>query len=149
MCTRLNPYYWQCLPNTPLAQTPLAVSTSIGALVQAPLISQLSYPHIGPRPTNILPDSGPDDNVDAPAVAAAGPSMAPGSYGDSGSYGYAEAPTGRRLLQTCKTTASAWGQCGGESNCPPGQCQDVAWPTTCCPEAYGNQQVRQGPWRWR
>lgn len=50
---------------------------------------------------------------------------------------------GRRLAETCGNVAGAWGQCGGQSNCPAGAaCGDRDWyPTVCCPIVQNVPQV--------
>ena len=44
-CTRLNSYYWQCLPSSQIQTTASPGVTIVGSTAQ-----NISFPHVGPNP---------------------------------------------------------------------------------------------------
>lgn len=53
-CTRINSYYWQCLPSSQIPTSTSADITIIGSTAQ-----NVSYPHVGPNPDITLVIAAP------------------------------------------------------------------------------------------
>ncbi|KAK9865977.1 hypothetical protein WJX84_006559 [Apatococcus fuscideae] len=79
----------------------------------------------------------------------------PASSSPPASPSHSPPPSPTTTTSTTGTTAScngmaipAWGQCGGESNCPSGMmCSDAKWPAGCCPSTFSC--TRSSEWYWQ